>query len=70
MGLSDRKAWVEDKKSWVDVPLDTFEKREVIFSLCVCERVFVEGLKQNFVLLYLIEEKSFGTENLGDCSLC
>ena len=38
MGLSDRKAWVEDKKSWADVPLATFEKRGVIFSLCVCGR--------------------------------
>ena len=39
MGLNDRKAWVEDKKSWADVPLAAFEKREVIFSWCVCERV-------------------------------
>ena len=38
MGLSDRKAWVEDKKSWADMPLTTFEKRKVIFSLCVCGR--------------------------------
>ena len=37
-GVSDKKAWVGDKESWVVVSLATFEKRGVIFSLCMCGR--------------------------------
>ena len=46
-------------------------RRGELSLVCVCVGEWVvEGLRQNFVLLYLIEEKSFGIETLGDCSLC
>ena len=39
--VSDKKACVGNKESWAVVPLATFEKRGVIFSLCVCGRKLV-----------------------------